>query len=119
MKRDMDLIRKLLLFCEGIEGNDVSSSTLLEGYAEEQIRYHAYLLVDAALAKGMNVSHLGCVLPQYLLNSLTWAGHEFLDAARDETTWNKAKTVFTSIGGFMLPVLIELLLKSMKEKVGL
>jgi hypothetical protein len=30
---------------------------------------------------------------------LTWAGHEFLDAARNNSVWNKAKSAIVEKGG--------------------
>lgn len=50
MKRDLDLIRKLALSLEEQE-SDPSYENGLAGYTEEQVGYHAYLLVDAGLAK--------------------------------------------------------------------
>ncbi|NBK26280.1 MAG: DUF2513 domain-containing protein, partial [Spirochaetia bacterium] len=46
MRRDMDLIRLILLDVEGEEKPDLS------GYTQEQITYHKYLLIDADLAEG-------------------------------------------------------------------
>ncbi|KKK76368.1 hypothetical protein LCGC14_2864380, partial [marine sediment metagenome] len=90
----------------------------LEGYSSEQIGYHSYLLVDAGLAAGMDGSNLDDVVPQFCLNNLTWEGHEFLDAARDETHWNKTKDMFARVGGFSLPLALEFLLQLMKQKLG-
>jgi len=119
MKRDMDLIRKLLLQLEELDGTGVSPSNLLEGYTGEQIGYHAFLLADAGLAIGCDCSSSSSFLPQYDLNGLTWNGHEFLDAARNETNWKKAKERFSGVGGFSLSVLKELLVALMKQQIGL
>lgn len=119
MKRDMDLIRKLLLDLETRDKDGSTDSDISLNYPEEQILYHAYLLVDARLATGFDISHDGCALPQYSLLSLTWNGHEFLEAARNETNWNKAKNVFAKAGGILLPVLFEYLASEIKKQIGL
>ena len=119
MKRDMDTIRNIMLDLED-GGNRV-----WEGWgqndqsAQEKVGYHSYLLVDAGLIGGRDVSHLKCHLPQYSPVYLTWAGHEFLDAARNETNWKKAKERFAGVGGFTLGVLQALLIALMKDQVGL
>ena len=118
MKRDMDLIRNILLDLEdggnraweGLDRNDEAT--------QEKIGYHSYLLFDAGLIGGANVSHLGCHLPQYSPTYLTWSGHEFLDAARNETNWKKAKETFGRVGGFVLPVLLKVLVDQMMKQVG-
>ena len=61
-----------------------------EGYTPSQVGYHAYLLVDACLAKGVDVTTHGSQAPAALITSLTWAGYEFAEAARDDTRWKKA-----------------------------
>jgi hypothetical protein len=37
--------------------------------------------------------------PEALLTNLTWAGHEFADAARDEKRWKKAMAVVREKSG--------------------
>ncbi|WP_374566415.1 DUF2513 domain-containing protein, partial [Nitrosomonas sp.] len=81
MKRDFELIRKLILSIE----NDSQGKNEIDGYSEEQIGYHAYLLVDAGLAKGIDVTTAHDVLPQWQALHLTSAGHDFADAARNES----------------------------------
>jgi len=64
-----------------------------------QLGYHAYLLLDAALAKGADISSHGSKSPTALITSLTWAGHEFADAARDDTRWRKTRAIVIEKGG--------------------
>jgi Hypothetical protein (DUF2513) len=53
MKRDMELIRELMLAIESRDGDD---NTDLEptGYDESQIDYHLELLIEAQLAEVLN-----------------------------------------------------------------
>jgi hypothetical protein len=51
---------------------------------------------------------------------LTWQGHEFLDAARNDTIWRKATGKLVAVtGGTSLEVLKELLIAGAKQAVGL
>src|SRR5687768_2047306 len=91
MRRDWDLVRKILLKTEELS---TPSSHLdpdaVHGFDAENVSYHIKLMGQAGL---LEVTHVGGVLGQlhYLANSLTWEGHEFLDKIRRDTMWNKIK----------------------------
>ena len=87
MKRDLDLMRQLLLDIEN-RGADCSVSALRSssnGQREERIRYHLRLLIDACLLKEIDRTTAGipCV-------RLTHQGHELLELVRDEPLWREA-----------------------------
>ncbi|EOI8060642.1 DUF2513 domain-containing protein, partial [Vibrio parahaemolyticus] len=92
MKRDMELIRKLLLTIE-----ENPRQLEVEGYDKNQVKYHALLLIEAGFLDG-NVSDTlanTSVVPSFVsVNRLTWDGHEFLDNIRKEEVWNTIKTEF-------------------------
>ena len=99
MTRDMDLIRNILLRLED------KSVDLLDGFDRKTICYHNYLLVDAGLAIGIDMGSDGDVVPQYSVDSLTWAGHEFLDAAREPQRWKQTKElILDKAGGASLTI---------------
>ena len=89
MKRDMDLIRQILLTAEAYPSG-FAPQIEIDGYTQEEINYHAFLLGEAGLAKVNNVTHMGSKSPEAIIVNLTWSGHEFLDAARGKTIWNQA-----------------------------
>ena len=62
-------------------------------------------MVEAGLLEGGDHTSTGSEGPEGLANRLTWAGHEFLDAARDDATWGKAKTAVKTAGGVGFEVL--------------
>lgn len=77
------------------------------------------LLVQAGLIRATDIpkGRLGSI---WFPISLTWDGHEFLDAAGDETTWNKAKGFITGkVGGITFELLKAVLLAWAKEKLSL
>ena len=119
MKRDLDLIRKMVLAIEDSPSGWAPDKIQIEGYTDHQIGYHAWLLLDAGLAKGDDITSTGSGGPEGYISSLTWAGHEFADAARDETRWKKAMaTVKDKTGTVTLGVLTQLLLSLMKAALG-
>ena len=89
MKRDMDLVRAILL---DIETNNVLHeypyTPQIPGYCLEEIAYHVEIMEDAGLLFG-NVTWDR--QPVIALGRMGWKGHEFLDASRNETLWKKAK----------------------------
>jgi hypothetical protein len=96
MERDMDLVRKILLATE--EKDDFTSllKPKIEGYDETEVYYHIKLLIQAGLAEGKDLSTYSGV--NWAVTSLTSSGHDFLDASRNDTIWNKAKESIKSKG---------------------
>lgn len=119
MQRDMELIRKILMVIEQTP-TGYAPELEIEGYLSTQVGYHAYLLIDAGLAHGHEVSAIGSEAPQGLIISLTWEGHEFAEAARDDRRWNRAMGMVAEKGGDVtLDVLKQLLVSLMKGSSGL
>lgn len=88
MKRDLDLVRQLLLDIE-LRGTDCSVGVLRTGAnheTEELIRYHLRLLIDGGLLREVDRTSAGvpCV-------RLTHEGHEFLELSRNDALWREAK----------------------------
>jgi hypothetical protein len=109
MKRDVDLCRQLLLDIEN-HGTDCSLSALRNGLAQEadeRIRYHLRLLIDASFLKEIDRTSAGvpCV-------RITNSGQEFIELIRGEARWREAKwLVHEQSGGLSLTVLRALLTK--------
>jgi hypothetical protein len=114
MRRDMNLVRSILISLEGEEEDDLTEFT------QEQIGYHNYLVMSSGLAYGVDMSSKADKYPSAILTSLTWEGHDFLDAARNETTWKKVMyKIKDSTGTVAFEVLKALLIAASKEKFGL
>lgn len=120
MKRDMDLVRKILLALEEHEHGFAPREFDIEGYAGEQIAYHAYLMDQAGLIEAANTTHMGSSSPEAMPRKMTWEGHEFLDAARSETIWNKARQKIKEAGGSVtISTLTALLKKLTADALGI
>jgi hypothetical protein len=96
MRRDFDLIRLILLELEGEETVDLSA------YSTEQVYYHKALVKEAGFAEGLihysNSSGQTNIPDLAILKRLTWEGHEFLDKAKSEKVWNRAKSLVKEKG---------------------
>lgn len=92
MKRDMELIRKMVLAVEDHHEATAPNPLRIDGYSDEQIGYHAYLLVESGLAKGIDFTNLESKGPEYLITRLTADGHAFAEHSRPQSIWSKAIT---------------------------
>lgn len=122
MKRDMDLIRTILLEIEKAEDREIPINSVSIGdFDRKTIRYHIDLLEDSGLAKVIkHTIQLGRTKqPTFINLRLSWEGHEFLDAARDDNVWAKAKVVLVKMSGLPFEVLQALLIDYVKDKAGL
>lgn len=107
MKRDMDLVRKLLLQIEERTDTrfraDIAAGA--SGEEVERLAYHIDMLISAGFLSG-SPCHSSSGY-EWLDLQLTWMGHEFLDTLRDPTVWERAKGAAERAGGASLQVLLE------------
>ena len=93
MKRDMDLLREILLQVETREPKQ-PLEVKIEGRDRQEIVGHVHLLQEARFVEA---SFTGG--PTAIVHRLTWDGHEFLDAVRDSTVWAMVKKKLKKVGG--------------------
>jgi Hypothetical protein (DUF2513) len=118
MKRDMDLARAILLKIEEHPDSDGIGwvSLEIEGRSDREIGYHVMLLHEADLLEAIDASDSEG--SDWRPVRLTWAGHEFLDAARQEGRWQKAKEIVKEkTGGLSFEAIKALLIKWMTDAV--
>lgn len=120
MRRDMDLIRLLLLKLESLEqetgdvcGYDYSTFDT-EGYTSEQVIYHLDLMLEAGLIDQGG----GASWDYFVFKRLTWAGHDLVDSIRDEEIWRKTKHGALAAGGWSLELLGDLAKGFIRKKVS-
>lgn len=107
MKRDMDLIRKILLELEKKESITSWTTITIDGYRDDQVNYHIGLLDEAGFIEAERYLD-----GQYMVRNLTWEGHEFLENAKNDTIWTKAKEFIKEKGGSVsLGIMTEILKK--------
>ena len=87
MKRKLDLIRAILLEVEQHPDPTKPVAISAPGYAPGQIAYHVRLLHEAGYIDAVDLSTMDELA--WLVKSLTWKGHEFLDATRTATVWQQ------------------------------
>jgi hypothetical protein len=96
MQRDMDLIRHVLLSAEA--GPPYPK---IDGFTSEAIRYHQMLAIEAGLVKGQHWTYYenATDIPSEVnVQGVTWQGHDFLAAIRDDNNWTKLKNYLAQSG---------------------
>lgn len=93
MKRDMNLVRLLLLRIED-QGDDMNGwidDLAIESFTPEQISHHVWLLKDGGFITAIDLSSSDG--PDVRPRCLTWKGHEFLSDIKDQDIWQTTLTV--------------------------
>ena len=120
MKRDLNLVREILLWATAQEAAGLDGNPSLPGYTEDEIAHHVHLMWQARLVDALDITTNNSAGPSALLTSVTWAGHDFIDAARDNTIWNKTKSKVLASGlSFTFELLKEVLVSAAKGPLGL
>ena len=120
MKRDMDLVRAIVLAIEVAPNGYAPDPLTIPDHSEEEVGYHVHIMSEAGLLRAYDATSMGDSSPQAIASSLTWAGHEFADAARDERRWATAKELaMKKAGSVTIEVLTKLLSSLMTSALGL
>lgn len=119
MKRDWDLVRRILFEIE--EREDALGpgwiNLEMEGHSDEKVSYHIMLLDEAGLIDAQNLTSSSAF--EWQPKRLTWNGHEFLEAARDDTRWERAKKlVREKTGSLTFTALQQVLLEGIKRSLS-
>ncbi len=118
MKRDLELVRSILLAVEEQGGGGKLLQLDIPGHSKEEIAYHVKIMANAGLLDAEQ--HSTTAGPLAFPKALTWAGHEFLDDARNETIWKAAKKKLGSaVASVSLEVFKAALVNVAKAAIGL
>ena len=107
MKRDLDLVRLILLEVEKSDEPVHAEKLTCDAFTFSMIAYHVELmrahgLLDASISKDWNGKPVYCCI-----EALTWDGCDYLDAIRNENVWEKTKKVIKETVGSTTLALIK------------
>jgi hypothetical protein len=98
MRRDMELLREILFFVEAQEFGQLTDIRI-EGRTDDEVLYHVQLADEAGWLRGAGFDTGGCHA-----SGLTMAGHDYLEAIRNDTVWRRVLQALAKVG----PVPLEL-----------
>lgn len=109
MKRDNDALRQILLDTEKRQNWRVLVHKTLDMSAEDdKFGYHVELLCDAGLMTRTSKD----------VFRMTNQGHDYLEAVRNDTVWNKTKDGAAKVGGMTLGMFKDLAVAYLKQEVA-
>ena len=113
MKRDMDLVRRILMELEASD-YPLDASVFADGRVTvPQAAYHIEIMQQAGLIKATIARDLSGNLDA-TAESLTWNGQEFLEAVRSDVMWATVKsTIAKTVGSTTLETV-----KALAVKIG-
>jgi len=113
----MELVRSILMRMESNPSGWAPRDFGIKSFSPEEIGYHAHMMMQEGLIDGADVTHSGSHGPEAIPRNLTWKGHEFLDLARDQERWNRAKAIIAKVGGAPIAVWMKVLTDLMLQGV--
>ena len=105
MKRDMDLIREILLKVEVLYVDTAINDLTIDGYDMATVAYHCKLLHNAGYIFDYKAQYASNEIYTFAIGALTWAGNEYLEKIRDNSRWGKIKNTLIQKG---LPFTIDM-----------
>lgn len=99
MKRDMDLVRTILLALADSDEPLWSTDLVTDEYSRDVIGYHFLILDEAGLIMANVKAADNDSYYIAVASRLTWEGNDFLDAVRDESIWKRVRSTIGKITG--------------------
>lgn len=121
MKRDFDLIRRILIAVEAAGYGTVKTSDFVEaGIPEALVADHFVQLVEHGLIRATINDSLEWGPLTGIALRLTAEGHDFLAAIKNDTVWETTRTVVLKKGGAAtLSIVYELAKSFLATKLGI
>lgn len=120
MKRDLDLVRTILKEIEDeVPPNRTADNIKIDGYDQDTVYAHVKLLIDEEYLEGKVLMAMMGIVGVHI-SGLTWKGHDFVSATKDESLWDKAKkSILKPTASMTVDVLLQWLKAEIRAKVGL
>jgi DNA-binding transcriptional ArsR family regulator len=122
MKRDMELVLKILAYFEGRDEISVINKLEISGYDDRVVSYHLRRMYEAGLldAEAITSSTTEDRLIRVYPFGLTWEGHEFFDSMRYKTVGQKVRErLGNSLSEVPFSLIKELALTLGRSQLGL
>lgn len=120
MRRDMDLVRGILLVMEQSRQSVDASVMVDSSHDFETVAYHLDIMQQAGLIKATLRGSNSRDYVQASADQITWQGQEFLSTVRDEDVWSYVKReVAMRVADAPLSLLTSLAARALSHALGL
>ena len=105
MKRDMELVREILLAVQARTDLKLQRLTL-EGRDDLIVERHIEMLYEAGLLEGLSRKNMqrATASADIIIKDMSWDGHDFLAALDNEDVWSKMRSTFSTADLASLPL---------------
>lgn len=117
MKRDMDLIRQIVIAARDKEGAMPLNG--LDGVAPAVFAEHVRLMNEAGLVTARVLANGRGPASSALVERLTWEGQDFADAIDNDTIWANVKGTAEKAGGWTFGLLLDIAKMEIKQRIGM
>ena len=100
MKRDLDLVRQLMLQIEALPAAPPVQYRMSE-IEDPVLLAHLEMLIEAGLVSGRISRSQGARGDVISVSGLTWQGHEWVEMVRSQSLWNEVKSAVLDGGGVL------------------
>lgn len=108
MKRDMDLVRAILLRMEAVPEDEPAPNPFeVEGSSEKVVGHHVYLMAQAGLLDAVEITLMSDLTKQAMPTGITWEGHDFIETMRSQEVWERTKQAMKDAGGGGFSMMLE------------
>tara|TARA_R100000789_G_C2882827_1_gene115057 strand:- start:53 stop:430 length:378 start_codon:yes stop_codon:yes gene_type:complete len=124
MKRDLDLYREILMAMEARPAHEGIMMSLPDHKEDEEehlrVSEHVHTMHKAGLIEGYTTALADGRRLNWQVIRITNEGHDYIDAIRKDTIWEKTKAKLKSVGGgASLDIIKDLALLQIKQELGL
>jgi len=100
MKRDLDLVRQLMLQIEALPAAPPVQYRMSE-IEDPVLLAHLEMLIEAGLVNGRISRSQGARGDVISVSGLTWQGYEWIEMVRSQSLWNEVKSAVLDGGGVL------------------
>ena len=98
MKRDMDLVRQIMLKIEELPAGPPVQFRM--GEVEDPVMLaHLEMMIATGLVNGKITQPYGARGAVIIVSGLSWEGHEWIDTVRSESVWESTKAALLDKAG--------------------
>ncbi len=98
MKREWDLIRRILTAAEEKQAGQVLNAKEIDDIEVAIVGAHIAMLQDAGYVKAKVMKTNSGVYAAAFVQEITLPGYDLLDTIRNDTVWNKIKSISSQKG---------------------
>ena len=106
MKRDLDLVRSILIYVENAGGEVDADDMATERWPIETVAYHVRLMAHHGLVDvSQDFRDMNGDTIELAVAGITWDGQDYLDSLREPKVWDRVKkTLASTVGSTTLDV---------------